>query len=212
MNEITTAETTEVAVQNETTTAVGNNVIDEMSRAYNLGKYMCQAQIIPENYRNKPADCMLAIDMANRMNVSPIFVMQNMYVVKGKPSWSGQACKALIDSCGKFRDVKHVYTGEAGTDTRGCYLEAVRVSDGEKVKGVEVTIAMARAEGWFSNKKWQTMTDLMLGYRAAAFFARINCPETLMGLQTADESEDIDKPNNARGLTDALRGTGNVQG
>lgn len=209
MNEITTAETTEVSVQNETTTAVGNNVIDEMTRAYNLGRYMCQAHVIPEAYRDKPADCMLAIDMANRMNVSPIFVMQNMYVVKGKPSWSGQACKALIDNCGKFRDVKHVYTGESGTDTKGCYLEAVRVSDGEKVKGVEVTIAMAKAEGWFSNKKWQTMTDLMLGYRAAAFFARINCPETLMGLQTADEIEDINKPNNAKGLTDALRGATN---
>ena len=66
--------------------------------------------IIPEAYRNKPEDCMVAIDMANRMGVPPLMVMQNLYVVKGKPSWAGQACMALIQSCGKFAQVRHTYT------------------------------------------------------------------------------------------------------
>lgn len=191
--------------------AIANNahtmsVIDSMSRAYKLAQVMCQAGNIPDNYKNRPADCMIAIDMAERMNVSPMFIFQNMYVVKGKPSWSGQACKALIDNCGKYRDVKHVYFGEKGTDSRGCYIEATRISDGEIICGAEVTIAMAKAEGWISNKKWQNMPELMLAYRASAFFARVHCPEALMGCMAEGETDDIAEKNTAKSLTNALKG------
>jgi len=147
--------------------------------------------IVPEVYRGKPEDCMVAIDMANRLGVSPLMVMQNLYVVKGKPSWSGQACMALIQNCGRFRDVRHVYTGTKGSDDRGCYLEAIRMSNDEVVTGVEVTMSMAKSEGWISNTKWKSMPELMLAYRAAAFFARVNCPETLMGLHVEGEMDDI---------------------
>ena len=77
---------------------ITNNVIDNMSRAYKLAQTMCQADIIPQSYKNKPADCMIAIDMANRMGVSPLMVMQSLYVVMGKPSWSGQACMSFIQA------------------------------------------------------------------------------------------------------------------
>lgn len=198
-NEIMAVKPSEVAEnvqQNQ-----GYGIIERMSRAQKLAAYVATASNIPENYRNKPADCMIAIDMADRMNVSPMFVFQNMYVVKGKPSWSGQACKAVIDNCGKFKNAKHVYFGEEGTDSRGCYITAERIEDGEVVNGVKVTIAMAKGEGWYSKKdkygnetsKWQTMPELMLAYRAAAFFARVHCPEYLMGLQTSDEIDDISK-------------------
>lgn len=190
-NEIMAVKPAEVAENKVEVKSYG--IVERMSRAQKLATYVSTASNIPENYRNKPADCMIAIDMADRMNVSPMFVFQNMYVVKGKPSWSGQACKALIDNCGKFRNARHVYFGKEGTAERGCYIEAERTATGEKIQGVKVTIAMAQAEGWTSNKKWINMPELMLGYRAATFFARLYCPELLMGLQTADEIDDIAK-------------------
>ena len=147
--------------------------------------------IIPEAYRNKPEDCMVAIDMANRMGVPPLMVMQNLYVVKGKPTWAGQACMALIQSCGKFTQVRHTYTGDKGTTSRGCRVTAVRLDTGEVVEGPLVTMEMAKAEGWTSNPKWRNIPELMLAYRAAAFFARVHCPEALMGVQTAEEVEDV---------------------
>ena len=169
---------------------------------------LSQTSIIPQNYQGKPQDCFVAIEMASRMGVSPMVVMQNMYVVKGKPSWAGQACTMLINSCGKFRDVKHVYTGTKGTDTRGCYVTAVRVSDGSVVEGAEVTLQMAKAEGWTSNPKWRNLPELMLAYRASAFFARVHCPEAMMGVQTAEEVSDIHEApvNAAADLTAALKG------
>ena len=162
---------------------------DQLLRAANM---LSQTSIIPATYQGKPQDCFVALEMATRMGVSPLVVMQNMYVVKGKPAWAGQACTMFINSCGKFTQVKHVYTGEKGTDSRGCYVTATRISDGIQVNGVEVTIAMAKAEGWTANTKWRTMPELMLAYRASAFFARVHCPEALMGVQLADEIYDAD--------------------
>ena len=167
---------------------------DQLLRAANM---LSQTSIIPATYQGKPQDCFVALEMATRMGVSPLVVMQNMYVVKGKPAWAGQACTMFINSCGKFTGVKHVYTGEKGTDSRGCYVTATRISDGVQVNGVEVTLAMAKAEGWTANTKWRTMPELMLAYRASAFFARVHCPEALMGVQLADEIYDIDANRSA---------------
>lgn len=162
---------------------------EQTARVANM---LSKSTIVPEAYRGKPEDCFIAVEMAARMNTSPIFIMQNLYVVKGKPSWAGQACMAMITSCGKFRNVKHVYTGTRGTDDRGCYVTAERISDGEVLQGTEVTIKMATGEGWMSNSKWKNMPEQMLGYRAASFFARMFCPEAMMGLQTTEEIYDAD--------------------
>lgn len=167
------------------------SVIDSLREAYALAKVYCKAEVIPDNYRGKPADCMIAIDMASRIGVSPLMVMQNLYVVKGKPSWSGQACMSFIQANPAFTDVVPVYTGEAGNSDRGCYISAKRTSDGLEVKGVHVTLEMARKEGWIKNSKWLNMPDLMLAYRASAFFARVYCPSVLMGVLVEGEVENI---------------------
>lgn len=177
------------------------NQFDQMFKAAQM---LSQTSIIPQTYQGKPQDCFVAVEMATRMGVSPMVVMQNMFVVKGKPSWAGQACIMLINSCGKFRDVKHVYTGTRGTDNRGCYVTATRISDGEQVDGAEVTMQMAKAEGWTSNSKWMNMPELMLAYRAAAFFARVNCPEALMGVQTSEEVFDVAEKGTDSEFTNAL--------
>lgn len=206
---------TAVSVQEQTLTNVpsGNalNVwtdtksFDQMARVAGM---LAKSSIVPQNYQGKPEDCFLAVEMAARMNTSPLMVMQNLFVVKGKPSWAGQACMAFINACGKFRNVKHVYTGTKGTDSRGCYVTAVRLSDGEVVNGTEVTIAMAKAEGWITNPKWKNMPEQMLGYRAASFFARMYCPDALLGLQTTEEVMDAEVPvkSTAQKLTEALKG------
>lgn len=190
-----------------TTNSVWENK-DSFNQLLRAAQMLSQTSIIPQSYQNKPQDCFVAIEMANRMGVSPMVVMQNMYVVKGKPSWAGQACTMLINSCGKFKDVKHIYTGEKGKSNRGCYVTATRISDGSQVDGVEVTMQMAQSEGWTSNSKWRNMPELMLAYRASAFFARVYCPEAMMGVQTAEEVYDADSTpiNAATSLTAALKG------
>ena len=173
--------------------------MESFKEIYDIGKMFASSTLVPQQYQGKSMDCTIAVDMANRMGVNPMFVMQNLYVVKGKPSWSGQACMSMVKASPNFKDVKHVYTGEKGTDTWGCYVKATRVNDGEEVIGPEVTIAMAKAEKWYSKtdkygnetSKWQTMPELMLAYRASAFFARVHIPNALMGCSVEGEVEDV---------------------
>lgn len=198
-----------VAVIEAKPTAISANVWadkDAFNQMLRVSQMLSQSSVVPQNYQGKPQDCFIAVELASRMNTSPVFIMQNLYVVKGKPSWAGQACMAIINACGKFGNVKHVYTGEKGTDSRGCYVTAVRLSDGEIVNGTEITLAMAKAEGWTSNSKWRNMPEQMLGYRAASFFAKMHCPEALMGLQTYEEVIDADQREKVSDLTAALKG------
>lgn len=179
-----------------------------------MAKLLAVSQIAPQSYRNNVADCVVAIDMANRMGLSPIVVMQNSQIVHGNFSWKGTACKAMIDSCGRYVKTRYVEVGERGTDSWGYYLEAID-KDGELIKGVTVTIGMAKKEGWYSKldkqgkecSKWQTMPELMLQYRASAFFLRTQCASLAMGFLTAEENEDISNVknnNNKSSLVDIL--------
>lgn len=164
---------------------------EEFSQMCKVAKVLASSSIVPQNYQNKPADCLIAYDMASRIGTNPLMVMQNLYVVKGKPSWSGAACATLVKQSGRFENLRHVRTGEKGSDNRGCYYTAIDKETGERLDGVEVTVAMAKAEGWYnSNSKWRNMTEMMLMYRAASFFAKEFCPDILMGVQSDGDIED----------------------
>ena len=186
---------TTLAVQpeqlNEVMAKPQGGFIESFRESYKLASVFAKSSLVPQQYQGKTEDCAIAVDMAERMGVTPLMVMQNLYVVKGKPSWSGQACMSFIKA--KYGDAEPIYTGQRGTDTRGCFVRVTK-PDGEVIEGAEVTIGMAKAEGWTSNKKWINMPELMLAYRAAAFFARVYCPEILMGVQVEGEVEDSERP------------------
>lgn len=172
-----------------------------------MAKLLSVSNIAPQSYRGNIADCVVAIDISNRMGLSPLVVMQNSQIVHGNFSWKGTACKAMIDGCGRYVKTRYVEVGERGKDSWGYYLEATD-KDGEIIKGVPVTMEMAKKEKWYekSGSKWQTMPELMMKYRAAAFFMRTECASLAMGFLTAEENEDIAALNKNSGskLTNIL--------
>ena len=81
--------------------------------------------MLPQTYAGNIGACAIACDMAQRMGVSYLFVMQNLYVVHGQPTWSGKSCKALIDNSGEFAGrTRYRMEGQEGTDSWGCRLMA----------------------------------------------------------------------------------------
>lgn len=170
------------------------NDVELFKQSQRMAQLLLASDTIPQSYKGKLPDCVIAIDMANRMGVSPLVIMQNSQIVRGNFSWKGTACKAMIDGCGKYDDSYYVEVGERGKDSWGYYLEAID-KRGRVVKGVTVDIAMAKAEGWYQKdgSKWKTMPELMLKYRAAAFFFRTECASLAMGFLTSEEQEDISK-------------------
>lgn len=168
------------------------NTLQNFSNTWEIASKLAKSTIIPENYKGKPENIIIALGLANQMQLDPFIVMQNLAIIKGKTSWSGSFCKTLIERTGKFKNLELNYIGEKGKDSYGCYLSAVRVSDNKIIKGPEVTMEMAKAEKWTSNSKWHTLTDLMLAYRCQSFFCRIYVPEAMYGIYTSDEVEEIE--------------------
>lgn len=164
-----------------------------LDKLMELSTMLSKSTVVPATYMNRPENCFVALDIANRIGMSPMAVMQNLYVIQGKPSWSGQAISAMLRTSNQFKDVTLNFVGKEGTDSWGAYVSAIRTSDGKEITGATVTIDVAKKEGWFqkSGSKWQTMPQLMLGYRAYAWFGRTFAPELLLGLQSVEEVEDV---------------------
>ena len=159
-----------------------------MSQGIKMAKMLATSDLVPEQtYKNKPANCLIALDLANRMSFPPLLVMKHLYIVKGKPAWSGKFCISIINSCGLFSPLEFI------TTEKGCYAQATRLSNGKLCVGPEVTWDMVKAEGWLdkSGSKWKTMPDVMFKYRAASFFAGTFCPEKLEGIPTVEEMQDV---------------------
>lgn len=163
-----------------------------LTQAWKCAGFLSQSALVPETYQGQPQNCIIALDLANRSGMSPLTVMQNLYIVKGKPAWAGQFAIALVNASRRFsKPLRPVFFGEEGTPTWGCYMETYDL-EGNKVVGSKITMQMAKDEGWVdkSGSKWKTMPEQMLMYRAGAFFARVHCPDVLYGVQMADEVKD----------------------
>lgn len=158
-----------------------------------MSMVLAKSTMLPSNYYNKPENVFIALDIASRTGMSPLVVAQNLHVIQGRPSWSGQAIASMIKSSTQFSEVELVYVGEEGKDTWGAYVQAKNRRSGKLIKGGTVTMSTAKAEGWYqkNGSKWKTMPELMLAYRAYAWFGRVYSPELLMGLQTVEEVVDV---------------------
>lgn len=226
------------------TTALSNNGVFQVTsfnEAINAASFLSGSSLVPTDYRrwvpvknqygkavanadgtpqlmenpNATSNCLIALNMANRMGYDPLMIMQNLYIIEGRPAWSSQFIIAAINACGKFDPLQFeiVNEGEKEIEYVNSYWEnGKRLSNqatvklenltciawttdkkGNRLQSDKISMEMAVKEGWYqkNGSKWQTMAGQMLRYRAAAFFGRIYAPEILMGIYAADEIRDF---------------------
>jgi hypothetical protein len=168
--------------------------IQQFENAQRIGKALASSALVPKDYQGQSGlpNVLVAMEIAGRMGLSPLQVMQNLHIIHGRPSWSSQFIIAMVNGCGRFTPLDFVLQGEG--EQQSCYAVATELRTKKELKGPVVSIAMAKKEGWYSKtgSKWQTMPDLMLRYRAAAFWGRLYVPEFLVGMKTQEEVIEID--------------------
>ena len=198
------AENTQLAEKKEQTSVQQTNKVTDYSlgifgtsdnfiMAMQMAKALSESTIVPQTYQKNPSNCLIAIEQAQRMNISPLMVMQNLYPIQGKPSWSSKFLIASINASRKF-DMELQYDETKDKDGKPYSCVAWTMKNGRRIEGMEVNMQMAKDEGWLgkNGSKWKTMPQLMLRYRAASFFSSLNCPELTMGIYTKEEIEDND--------------------
>ena len=192
--EVAEKKETKVAVKHETDFSKGIfGSSDNWLMAGQMAQALSQSTIVPKDYQGNQANAMVAIEIANRLQTSPLMVMQNLYVIQGRPSWSAQFLIASVNGSGKY-DMELQYDEKKDKDGKPFSCQCWTTKDGRKVSGPVIDMEMAKAEGWYgkAGSKWKTMPQIMLRYRAASFFARMNCPEMTLGFYTKEEVIDGD--------------------
>ena len=162
--------------------------------ALRMANCLASSTVVPKEYQKNPGNCMIAIEMASRNNTSPIMVMQNLYIVNGRPAWSSQWIIAMINSSKRYKtELQFEFGNDPEDDGLSCMAWAEDYN-GHKVCGPKITMKLARAEGWLdkNGSKWKTMPKVMIQYRAASFFGRMNCPDMIMGIYSREEAMEMD--------------------
>ena len=160
--------------------------IQAFESAQRMAKSLAESDIVPPLYRGKLGNCIVALEIANRMGMSTVQVMQNLNIIHGQPSWKSQFIIGLIKGCGRFEGFDYKETADS------CQCFALEKASGKQVTGIKITMDMAKAEGWTKNSKWRTMPQTMLRYRAASAFGRFHIPDLILGIQSVEENEVID--------------------
>lgn len=164
---------------------------DNFMMATQMAKAFASSTIVPKDYQGNYANGLVAIDLANRLKISPLAVMQNLDVIQGRPAWRATFLIGLINGSGKYDFELQFDEKEKNGKPFSCTCWTEK--DGRKVTGITVDMDMAEKEGWTkkNGSKWITMPQVMLRYRAASFFSRMNCPEISNGIYTKEEVIDM---------------------
>jgi len=156
-----------------------------------LARTFSQSALIPKQFQGKPSDCFVGLCLAFTLRKDLVTLFSNLHIINGKPGLSAQLTMALADERGPF-DAPMCYEEEgADGDFKDYRVRAVSSIDGKEVKGTWVSMKMARLEGWTKNKKYESMPQHMLRFRAATFMIREYAPGVLFGMTTRDELIDM---------------------
>ena len=172
---------------------------------WQAGEMFAGSQLVPESFRGKPGDCAIALDLALRLDLNPLSLFPQLYVIHGRPSLSAQYMIALVNRSGRFTPITWT-EGDDGVVEYTAYGKTRKIPNyyavasfksaitGEIYASTRVDVRLAHANGWLTKdgSKWQTMPAQMCRYRSASWLIKSYAPELAMGLSFADESEDIE--------------------
>lgn len=200
--------TSSTAVAPREEAAVGVQVPNRVNDLARQAKVLAGSTIVPESYRNNVGNCFLALEMADRIKIPVMTVVQNLHLIQGRPSWGSSFLIGAVNACGRFSPLRFEEEGEEGKAGWRCRAVATSREDGAVLPGTWITWEMVEAEGWSkkTGSKWKTMPGQMMKYRSAAFWARTYAPEISLGMLTSEEAEDITpaRQERVRGLAAAL--------
>lgn len=195
------AQTNAIAQQNTSNQFVGLLNLEAFELSQRVAKMLSSSTLVPEQYRavtkvkagkdnngnwqyrDEPnpsglSNCVIALNIANRLNADALMVMQNLYIIEGRPAWSSQFIMAAINSCGRFSSLrfelkdlgekeveyqetqwnngrKNIVTKKVKIQDMSCYawVEEKGSVDPEGkpviLKSSVISVEMAVKEGWY---------------------------------------------------------------
>ena len=188
--------------------------MDGLERIERFAKMMCSARAsIPAELQDSPGDCLAVCLQAAAWQMNPFAVAQKTHVIKGKIGYEAQLVNAVITRYapiegrltftfsdgweriqGKTRRVKGQkgdYLAPSWTpqEEEGLWCE---VSGTMKKESEPRTLRVMMTQAWpRQSTNWANDPKQQLAYTAVKKWARLHCPDVILGIYTPEE---LDRP------------------
>lgn len=152
-------------------------------QAMQYAKLIANSDLAPKDYKGKPENCLIAIQMGAELGLKPMQAIQNIAIINGRPSLWGDALLGLLKVHPDFEDI--IETVQNGVAT--CTIKRRN----QEPHTYRFSMDDAKKAGLASKPgPWSQYPDRMLQMRARGFCARNTFPDALKGLHSAEEVRD----------------------
>lgn len=191
---------------------------DKLSSLIEFSKIMAKGKItVPEHLRGNDSDCLAIAMQAMQWDMNPFVVAQKTYTVNGVLGYEAQLVNALVSSSTAIQGRFHYEYSETGWEKLTKSKEITKQRNGKDYSfrvrdwtdadehGLWIRVgAILRGESEITwgekiylssvvtrnSPLWSTNPKQQLAYLAVKYWARLYCPEVILGVYTPEELED----------------------
>ena len=167
-----------------------NLIPTDIDQAMKISEMFAKSDIVPEGYRNKPANIFLAVSAGASLGLAPFQAMQNIAVINGKPSIWGDALLAMVRNDKRCLSVKENVEGEGENRKATCKVSRLSNDGTTEEISSSFTMLQAKQAGLLNRPPWRSYPDRMLQMRARGFALRDAFADVIGGLITSEEAQD----------------------
>lgn len=164
--------------------AMGGVAFTNMDEVMNFAKLMAVSDVaVPKYLRNNPGGCLAITIQALEWKMSPYAVAGKSYVVNDRIAYESQLIHAIVENRGPLKErLKFRYTGEG--DKRRCIVSGLLKGEDEPREYQSAEFGQIQPK---NSPLWKTKPDLQLFYNASRDWARVYCPDVILGVYSTDE-------------------------
>ncbi len=174
-----------------------NLIPTDVDQALRISEMFAKSDLVPDNYKNKPANIFLAVSAGASLGLAPFQAMQNIAVINGKPSIFGDALLAMVRNDKRCLSVKESIVGEGMNRTATCIVSRLAPNGETEVINSSFCLGDAQKAGLLNRGPWKSYPDRMLQMRARGFALRDAFADVIGGLITSEEAQDYPVPKDA---------------
>lgn len=161
-----------------------------ITEALSLAKMVSDSDLVPKDYKGKPANILVAWQLGAEIGLQPLQAMQGIAVVNGRPAVWGDTALALVLGSGIVENLSETFEGTGDTLTAVCTLKR-RGIEAPTVRRFSVADAKT-ARLWGKEGPWTQYPKRMLQLRARGFALRDGAADVLKGTLLVEELQGVE--------------------
>ena len=157
-----------------------------LEEAITFCKFLANSDLVPKDYRAKPENVLVAIQMGAELGIAPMQALSGIAVINGRGAVWGDLLLAIIQSSPSYEWHKEWFEGTGNTRVAVCQMKR----RGSEVHEVRFSHADAVKADLLGKDTYKKYGDRMFQMRARSFCGRDKFADVLKGIISAEEAMD----------------------